>query len=636
MSDYLPLIIVGLSYGSVYALAGLGLVVTYTTSGIFNFAYGAVAAVGAYAFYELHVLHGWPWPVALLACLLVVGPLVGMALEVLARLLAPADASARIVASVGLLLMIRGLAIIRYGDTTTEFPNFLPTNGFEAFGVNVTADQVILCLVAAAAAAGLFLFFKGSKLGIATRGVVDNADLVGLAGTSPTTVRRFAWLIGTVFAVLAGILVATQVGLAATTLTLLVVQAFGGAAVGRFASLPRTYVGCLLIGVLANCATKVVVDVNIPGIDLQGVPASIPFIVLFLVLLVTPASKLVEETPALTTGTVARRLPPWATWLGAAVVAVLVLVAPALQPTSVPTFTSGLVHVVVFLALAILVRTSGQVSLCHVGLLAVGTAAFSHFAVGAGVPWLLAVLLAGMATVPVGLLIAVPAIRLSGLYLALATFGFGILLQRLVYSSSLMFGSAASIETPRPSFAQGDDSYYYVVATAVGVTCLAIYLMRRGRIGRLLRALSDSPTALATGGTNVNQTRMLVFGISAFLAGVAGALLGPITERVNSNSFDPFQSLIFLTVLAIAGRGEIRAAFVAAALLVVGPSYLDSDTLIQYLPVVFGTAAIVASVPWSSHTAVAGSARRPLAGRAQLRHHRSPVRARTLAWMASR
>ena len=627
MKDYLPLVIVGLGSGSVFALAGLGLVVTYTTSGIFNFAHGTVGAVGAYCFYELHVERGLAWPIALVLCLAVVGPILGLGLEVLARLLAPANASARIVASVGLLLFLRGIAVVRYGESAQAFPQFLPTGQFAVAGVNIGVDQVILCVVAAAVGGSLFVFFRRSTLGIATRGVVDNAELVGLAGTNPTTVRRFAWLIGADFAVLAGILIALQIGLDATLLTLLVVQAFGGAALGRFTSLPRTYFGCLLVGVLSSCSTKLIVDLDQP--TLSGLPPSIPFLVLFVVLLATPSSKLVDEPGVFAPPPRQVRWPTWVRPAALGAVALLVLVAPTLQPTRVPVFTSGLAHVLVFLSLALLVRTSGQVSLCHVGLLAVGAAAFSHFAADAGLPWPVAVALAGLATVPVGLAIAVPAIRLSGLYLALATFGFGILLQRLVYGSFLMFGSSSSLSTPRPSFARSDSAYYFVVAAVAALGCAAVFVLRRTRLGRLLRALSDSPTALATGGTNVRQTRMLVFGISAFLAGIAGAVLGPITQRVNGSSFDPFTSLIFLAVLAIAGRGEIRAALIAAVLLVVGPAYIDNDTLQLYLPVAFGAAAIVASIPWRSVT-TSKVAPRPLTGRSEERIGRSPVRARAV------
>src|SRR5439155_3441582 len=116
------------------------------------------------------------------------------------------------------------------------------------------------------------------------------------------------------------------------------------------------------------------------------------------------------------------------------------------------------------------------------------------------------------------------------LYLALATFGFGLLMQYLFYPQSYMFGfSGASVSAPRPSFAQGDRAYYYVLLAFVVAACALLVGIRRSPLGRLLRAMADSPVALSTGGMNVTVLRVLVFCISAFLAGLGGALLGPVT-----------------------------------------------------------------------------------------------------------
>ncbi|MGH9138186.1 MAG: ABC transporter permease subunit [Acidimicrobiales bacterium] len=631
VKEYLPLVIVGLSIGSAYALAGLGLVVTYTTSGIFNFAQGTIAAAGAYAFYELHVEQGLPTVPALAVSLLVVGPLFGLGLEVLARRLAPADTSAKIVASVGLLLAVRGLAVVRYGDTPLLFPQILPSSRFEVVGVSVGYDQVIVFVIALGVSAGLGLFFKRTTAGIAMRGVVDNPELVGLAGTNPAAVRRLAWLIGSSFAVLAGILLAPQLGLDATLLTLLVVQAFAGAAVGRFRSLPLTYLGCLLVGVVGSLSTRAVLEFNQPL--LSGLPPSVPFLVLIVVLLVSPATDLGAET--------ARRLSrartsvgPGLRTLALAAAAVVMVAMPFAQPSRIPVFTSGLAHVVLFLSLALLVRTSGQVSLAHAGFFAVGAATFSHLVVDAGMPWPLAVAGAGLATVPIGLAVAVPAIRLSGLYLALATFGFGILLQRLGYTSFIMFGRDSSVPAPRPALFASDHRYYFAVLAAVLLASGLVYVVRRGRLGRLLRAMADAPVALAVGGSDVKTVRILVLALSAFLAGIAGALYGPVNSVVSGNAFDPFNSLLYLTVLAIAGVGEIRAAFMAAVLFAVVPSYLADSSLVEYLPVLFGAAAIVGSMPRQPRAVDVDP--EAMARRVEARRARGPLGARLAVMGAGR
>jgi ABC-type branched-subunit amino acid transport system permease subunit len=251
------------------------------------------------------------------------------------------------------------------------------------------------------------------------------------------------------------------------------------------------------------------------------------------------------------------------------------------------------------LALAALVRLSGQVWLCHVGFGAIGSAGFSHFAAGAGLPWLVAVALAGLVAVPVGALIAIPAIRLSGVYLAIATFGFGILLQRLLYSTSFMFGTSTNgVPAPRPRALglDSDTGYYFVLLFFAVAMALLVIAVSRARLGRLLRALADSPTALATLGTKVNVIRVLAFCLSAFLAGVAGALSGPVVGRSSGSSYDALTSLLLLVVLLISGRGLIAAPALAAVFLVL-PDYVDALSFLDgYQGLLFGLAAMTAGV----------------------------------------
>ena len=200
---------------------------------------------------------------------------------------------------------------------------------------------------------------------------------------------------------------------------------------------------------------------------------------------------------------------------------------PQLVGTKLPFFVTGLCSALILLSLGLLVRTSGQVSLCHAAFAAIGAVAFSQLAVDHGVPWLLALFLAGLVVVPVGALVAVPAIRLSGLFLALATLGFGILVQQLAYGQGWMFTSLAQGRLmPKPSFADTPTSFYYVVLAAVVLATLVVALIQRARLGRLLQGMSGSPKAVTSMGLSTNVSKVLVFCTSAFLAGIAGALLG--------------------------------------------------------------------------------------------------------------
>jgi ABC-type branched-subunit amino acid transport system ATPase component/branched-subunit amino acid ABC-type transport system permease component len=589
MSDFILFLLAGLTAGAVYGLSAVGLVLTYRTSGVLNFAQGAVATVAAYLFYTLHVQVGLAWPVAAVVVIAGVGLVFGFGMEVLARKLQGAALAVNVAATVGLLLFVEASVDLIYGTAVTrQVPVFFPSSGFSIAGAPVQWSDVITVLIAVALTVGLAVLLKVSRFGMATRAVVEDADLLDSSGLNPVAVRRVAWVIGSTLAAVSGVLFAPLLPLSSVQLTLLVVAAFGAAAIGGFRSLWLTFAGGLVIGVLASFATKYFTT----GL-LAGVPPAMPFLVLFLVLLVAPKRYL-----ASTVSSVARR-SPWVAPLGFQL-PVLVIVAGALA--LVPSFaglhltawTAGLGTVIVFLSLSLLVRTSGQVSLCQVSFAAIGAAVLSHLTVGQHWPWLLALLMCGLIAVPIGALLAIPAIRLSGLYLALATFGFGILLQYMFYTQGYMFGSSGlGLVEPMPSFAQSGNAYYYLVLGFVVLGALAIIVVERARLGRLLRAMSNSATTLETTGTAVNVTRVLVFALAAFLAAVGGALAAVAQSNVSSEAYQPLQSLTYLALIMIVLLGAPWNAVLAGLFLIVFPSYVTGFQTSEWLQLIFGVNAVL-------------------------------------------
>ena len=142
MHDFLPFIVIGLTTGSVYGLAGVGLVLTYKTSGIFNFAHGSVATLSVFVFYFLRTQHHWPWPAAAVVSVLVLGPALGMLLELMARVLATAGDVLNIAATIGLVIIVLAVGDLWYGSVTNSFPSYLPTTTIRVLGVNVGWDQM--------------------------------------------------------------------------------------------------------------------------------------------------------------------------------------------------------------------------------------------------------------------------------------------------------------------------------------------------------------------------------------------------------------------------------------------------------------------------------------------------------------
>ena len=210
MRDLLPFLVSGVVAGSLYGLAGIGLVLTYRTSGVFNLAHGAIAAGAAYLFATLHNDHGVPWPVAMVVVVLAFATVVGVLLDGATRMLTDAPDVLVVVATVGLMLGVEGLIYERYGVLTERFPQFLPESGFTLEGVHISWAQVISAALAVVAAAGLYIFLRRSRLGVAMRAVVDNPALAALSGERVRSVRRWSWCLGAALAAMAGILLAPQ------------------------------------------------------------------------------------------------------------------------------------------------------------------------------------------------------------------------------------------------------------------------------------------------------------------------------------------------------------------------------------------------------------------------------------------
>jgi ABC-type branched-subunit amino acid transport system ATPase component/branched-subunit amino acid ABC-type transport system permease component len=598
----LPFIVAGLTTGSIFALAAVGLVLTYKTSGIFNFAHGALASASAFLFYFLHVQHGVAWPLAAALCVGAGGPVLGFILERVARRLAAATLTMKVLGTVGILLAIQGgLELLYPPGTSRAVPQFLPVNSsFDIAGTPVGAYRVIIFAIVLIAVFVLTVFLRWSRTGLAMRAVVDDPQVLDVTGTSPVRVRRFAWLIGASTAAASGVLLAPLLPLDATTMTFLVVTAFGAAAIGAFRNLPLTYLGGLAIGVGQALLQKYFISsTGLTG----GLSASLPFLVLFVLLLVAPRLRRPSPATFLQRTRASSWRPPWTVQLFGIVCLLAVLAAvPQFGELHIADWTSFLAYTILFLSLGLLVRMSGQVSLAHISFMAIGVAAFSHLAADHHWPWLAAVIVAGLIAAPIGALLAIPAIRFPGLYLALATLGFGILLQQMFYSQSYMFGALGlGIPVPRPHLSwldlDSDKGYYYLVLAITVVVAVLVVMINRSRLGRLLRAMADSPAGLGACGASINVSRVLVFCLSASLAAIAGVLDGGSLGIVGGSSYQPLVSLqLFALIMLTVGQAPWYAVAAAAAQ-ILAPAYISASVTVSYaLTALFGVGAILFSV----------------------------------------
>ena len=584
MSVFLSFTVLGIVFGAVYGLLAIGLVVTYNTTGVFNFAQGAVGMVAAFSYWELWQNEHWPFLLAIAFIVFVEAPLLALVVEfVLFRRIHGATVERSLMVSLGLLVILLGVATIFWSSPDiirAVPPYFTQSNGtvlsvhlFGSNGVTVQYQQIMIVIVTAVVGVALGLFLRRARLGVAMRAVVDDPELVALAGAKPYRLSQMGWVLGFMLAALAGVLIAPlvgQTGLTSVQLTLLALNGFAAAVVGRLRSLPMTFVGALILGLITYYAQG-----YLPGHINAGLAAVlvevIPVVFLFVVLLVIPAARL-APAGRLAVRAVPRVVTARQSMAGAALlIAVMVVLAAIVGATALSTLSQGLALGIVGLSLVLLVGFAGQVSLCQLTFMGIG--AFTMGKTLGGDSWwglLLAVVVSGA----VGALVALPTLRLRGLYLALATFAFGAVMYSAFFDNSSVISDGTSIGVGRlrlPFMSSVSNQTELIeVAVAAAFCAVLVGVVRRSAFGRRLVAMSDSPAAFAMVGLSAVRTKMIVFSLSAAMAGLGGVFYAGQQGGIGATDVQYIGSLTLLLFVAIWGirtiSGALLGGLTAAAL----------------------------------------------------------------------
>ncbi len=567
MSEFISLVIAGIVLGSIYAVSASGLVVTYNTTGIFNFAHGALGMGLAYLFWQMWQGWGWNVLVSLALVLLVVAPILGIVVErVVMRPLYGVSPNIRLAVTLGLLLvLVAGASSLWNQSNVYVMPEFFNGHQVSLGGVNLSYEQLITIIIAVGAAVFLRLFFKRTRTGVAMRAVVDDPELASLAGAPSGRIASYAWMIGVMFAGVAGILLAPTT-MVIIQLTELVIVGYAAAVVGRLRSIPLTFLGAMILGI----ANSLVVGYG-PANDVSTIQAALPMVLLFLVLLFIPEVRL-------TVGRVVRvrtPRPPGAktTLIGAGLVVVIVVILSAvLSGTNLLTMGNALVLAMLALSLTLLSGYAGQISLCQYTFLGLGALSMHWVDGGSSV---LGVLLAVGLCAAVGAVLALPTLRLRGLYLALATLAFAVLMDNVFFTSNSVFGSSGAVTVGRPDifglrFAT-NKSFDILIGIILALCLIGVSALRRGPFGRRLVAMSDSPAACSPVGLSLTLTKLAVFSLSAGLAGLAGALYGGLSTSVGASQFQFLFSILIFAGVTLGGMSVLTGAVSTGVFIAVLP-----------------------------------------------------------------
>ncbi|HEY3095959.1 MAG TPA: ATP-binding cassette domain-containing protein, partial [Acidimicrobiia bacterium] len=614
MEKFLNLVISGAVSGAIYSVMASGLVLTYQSSGIFNFAHGAVAFATAYVFFQLHQSPaagglGWPIVVSAIVAIVVFAPLLGLLLDrILLRRLADAPVYARIVGTIGLLVALPALVlwlVETVGNSVLELG--LPTNtpGFQPpglgpaprevvwrpfTGVAINSDQLAVFLAAGASAVLLWLVLRHTRVGLEMRAGVDRRDLAGLRGVNAAKTSAVAWVMSMVLAGLGGVLIAPLFGLADFDYTLVVLGSLAAVVAAGLRSIPIAFLAGLLLGVLQNLLFGYA-----PGFltDISGFLSSIPFILTVVLLFflafdrTRAAGSVADESPPPDhrAGLPAwRRILPWTIAVSALVVYELWFASEFWSSL----IAKGIVLGIVFLSFVVITGLGGMVSL--------GQATFvtaSAFTVGylvntkfgftiplvmhdGRVGFLFAVLAGAAVAAAVGAIIAIPVRRLGPLALALATLALALVAELTVFQlDAVRNGSRGwpvpplNLETfesqlPLGPFDFTQPNQMAMLALIVfGVITLIIRNLQRSPSGRAMLAVRSSEVAARTSGIGAGWAKVSVFAVSAAIAGVGGALLAVVSSPVNNRTAPAFIGLIWLAVTVTFGIRRPGGALIA-------------------------------------------------------------------------
>ena len=600
MDTFLALVVSGAISGAIYSLVGSGLTLSYSATGIFNFSYGAVAFSSAYLFYIFH--SGMHWPVVW-AALIVIGvfaPLLGIVLNAAVfKPLARANESAKIMATVGLLLAIPALTEWITDGIIDIFHVHIPNStavlqvGFPpGLGpvpqktwhippkIPITSNELVVVIAAAVCAVGLWFLLRRTPLGLQMRAVVDRHSLARIRGVDDAKTSRYAWVIGNVLAALAGVVAAPIIGAISTSgyITIMIV-ASAAAVIGGLRSIPLTFVGGLALGIFQNLVAGYV------KVNIAGFADSVPIVVLVIALLILARDRsrlggsAADDVPPpeyLTLLPMWRRAAPWVVATAFLVVYVLFLA----DDFWAGTMAQGLALSLIFLSFVVVTGMGGMVSLAQATFSTMAGLTTGLLFNQYGVPFFLAILIALIVTGLLGFIVALPALRLGGLPLALATLALALLGDNVLFQWNWFDNNTTGWTIPRPKIGPLDLTSNRTMAICLLVLCLVVMVLitnlKKSSWGRSIAAVRSSEVAASTSGVAPLRVKLGLFALSAVIAGLGGIFYVSFQSSVSNSTTPAIDGLLWLATVVLFGIRRPAAAVLAGIASAATPVIIQS------------------------------------------------------------
>lgn len=589
MIEFVQIVVGGLLTGATYALVALGLYLVYRVTGVINLAQGAFVVLGALVTWSLQTVFGWGTVSAVLIAVLAtaaVGSLLGAATFVPG--LAKLSNGNMLMLTAGLLTLMEGALLVLWGSQPYVLPPFGSSRPVAVGSILVPSQGFWVLGMAALVAVALWAVLTRTEAGRALRACAENPMAARLVGVSVPRMTLLSFGLAAAMGAVAGVVVAPTTSLQFDTGRLFTISAFIAVVIGGLGSFSGAIVGSLLLGVISQLATAYVSSLFSNAITL----------ILLLVVLVFRPDGLIraavarrqdvrEEARVVAHIT---RLPRGTAWIGSGIVLAGLLALP-LAVTS-PGVMSGLVIAgILFIALIgldVVMGYAGQVNLGQAGFMAVGGYTAGYIATQYEIEPLVCVLAAIALAVLCSLVLSVVTVRLRGLYLALATLAFGLLVDSFAVGLIDITGGPSGL-VGIPSFSVGSLSfdtplsmYYLVLGVNVVLVVLLSGAMRSG-FGRALQAIRTDQLAAAALGVNVVRTKVLALAISAALGALSGSLYAFYFHFLSPDMVGTPRSLELVAMLVIGGEATLVGPLLGSVVLTLLPTVFQPLALYKTL-----------------------------------------------------
>jgi branched-subunit amino acid ABC-type transport system permease component len=562
----LQLVFAGLLAGGAYALSSAGMVTIYKSTRVINFAQGAIGMVGTYVFANwvdagknvaLGVLLGvlTSGIVGLLTFLIVMAPL------------RRSSGIVRMIASVGVALLLEGIAELRWGTAEQSVRAVLNGRNLHLGSITITQETAFTVAIALGFTILLSMYFSLTKIGRATEAASISRESAERLGYNVSLLGTISWFVGSAAAGVTGILIVSTLGLSETSLTLVVIYALVGALVGSLLRIWPAVVGGFLLGIV-----QAIIDGTASSV--AGLDQAVPLVAVVVLLLVGAEAIPTYSSERSFMPLVPRRMISWPR------MAALLLVAAAavvwLNSYWQILIVQGAGLAMVCLSIVMVVGYTGQISMMQWTLGGVGAFVTAGLAVNQHWSFIPAILVGGLAASVVAFVIGAPALRLRGITIAIVTLSASITIETFVLS---WFNSGVGYTLPTPSIDGLDLSGRVLSVLSLALVAAisgAFFCIRHSWYGKRLLAMRSSERGALACGMRIFWTKLGVFSAAGFLAGVGGAVWAYGTGIIQASSFDPITSLLLVTFVYLNGVGAISGGVAAGFAVAMGAPFLTN------------------------------------------------------------